>query len=98
MSKLRYGLQFLSQVRTSQADPVNQNMKSVQVAQNKMLRMLENELATLLEGVGYFYSSSVKILLKKYIFYGEKAVKLVFFNGQVDLGAQRRHGNGFITM
>ena len=41
MSKLRYGLQFLSQVRTSQADPVNQNLKSVQVAQNKMLRMLE---------------------------------------------------------
>ena len=41
MSKLRYGLQFLSQVRNNQTDPINQNMKSIQVAQNKMLRMLE---------------------------------------------------------
>ena len=41
MAKLRYGLQFVSQVRTQQSDPINQNMKAVQVAQNKMLRMLE---------------------------------------------------------
>ena len=41
MSKLRYGLQFCSQVRTISTDPINQNMKSIQVAQNKMLRMIE---------------------------------------------------------
>ena len=41
MSKLRYGLQFCSQVRTKRDDPTNQNMKAIQVAQNKMLRMVE---------------------------------------------------------
>ena len=41
MSKLRYGLQFCCQVRTKSDDPINQNMKSVQIAQNKMLRMIE---------------------------------------------------------
>ena len=41
MSKLRYGLQFCSQVRKNSADPVNQNMKAIQVAQNKILRMVE---------------------------------------------------------
>ena len=41
MSKLRYGLQFCSQVRTKSEDPINQNMKSIQVAQNKMLRMVD---------------------------------------------------------
>ena len=41
MSKLRYGLQFCSQVRTKIDDPTNQNIKAIQIAQNKMLRMLE---------------------------------------------------------
>ena len=41
MSKLRYGLQFCSQVRTRTEDPINQNVKAMQIAQNKMLQMLE---------------------------------------------------------
>ena len=41
MSKLRYGLQLCNQVRTKTEDPTNSLMKSVQVAQNKMLRMLD---------------------------------------------------------
>ena len=41
MSKLRYSLQLCNQVRTKPEDPTNQNMKSAQVAQNKMLRMLD---------------------------------------------------------
>ena len=41
MSKLRYGLQLCNQVRTKKEDPENQNMKAAQVAQNKMLRMLD---------------------------------------------------------
>ena len=41
MSKLRYGLQLCNQVRTNTEDPTNSLMKSVQVAQNKMLRMLD---------------------------------------------------------
>ena len=41
MSKLRYGLQLCNQVRVKKEDPENQNMKAAQVAQNKMLRMLE---------------------------------------------------------
>ena len=41
MSKLRYGLQLCNQVRTSQTDPTNSNMKSAQTAQNKLLRMLD---------------------------------------------------------
>ena len=41
MSKLRYGLQLCNQVRVKNEDPENQNMKATQVAQNKMLRMLD---------------------------------------------------------
>ena len=41
MSKLRYGLQLCNQVRTKQDDPSNTNMKTAQMAQNKMLRMLD---------------------------------------------------------
>ena len=41
MSKLRYSLQLCNQVRTKPEDPTNQNMKSAQVAQNKMPRMLD---------------------------------------------------------
>ena len=41
MSILRYGLQLCNQVRTKSEDPTNSNMKATQVAQNKMLRMLD---------------------------------------------------------
>ena len=41
MSKLRYGLQLCNQVRTTQEDPINANMKSVQAAQKKLLRVLD---------------------------------------------------------
>ena len=41
MSKLRYGLQLCNQVRIKSEDPENQNMKAAQVAQNKMMRMLD---------------------------------------------------------
>ena len=41
MSKLRYGLQLCNQARTNPEDPVNTQMESVQIAQNKMLRMLD---------------------------------------------------------
>ena len=40
ISKLRYGLQLCNKVRTTSADLVNNNMQATQVAQNKMLRML----------------------------------------------------------
>ena len=41
MSKLRYGLQLCNQVRIKPEDPTNSLMENVQVAQNKMLRMLD---------------------------------------------------------
>ena len=41
MSKLRYGLQLCNQVRCNPEDPSNNLMDAVQVAQNKMLRMLD---------------------------------------------------------
>ena len=41
MSKLRYGLQLCNQVRTKLEDPSNSQMNSIQLAQNKMLRMLD---------------------------------------------------------
>ena len=41
MSKLRYGLQLCNQVRTRSEDPTNSNMKSAQIAQNKLLRMID---------------------------------------------------------
>ena len=41
MSKLRYGLQLCNKVRTKTDDPTNSQMKAVQVAQNKMLRMMD---------------------------------------------------------
>ena len=40
MSKLRYGLQLCNSVRLCNEDPKNANMMSLQVAQNKMLRMI----------------------------------------------------------
>ena len=41
MSKLTYGLQLYNQVRTKLEDPSNSQMNSIQLAQNKMLRMLD---------------------------------------------------------
>ena len=58
MSKMRYGLQFNSRVRTNPSDPVNQNMKAVQVSQNKMLRMID--------GVSLKDHVTSQSLLKKY--------------------------------
>ena len=61
MSKLRYGLQLCNQVRVKQEDPENQNMKAAQIAQNKMLRMLD--------GVSLKEHVTSSSLLKKYIRY-----------------------------
>ena len=41
-SKLRYGLQLYSKVRTNCQDPTNLNMDRLQVSQNKLARVLEN--------------------------------------------------------
>ena len=41
MSKLRYGLQLCSRVRTTEADVRSKNMRTAQIAQNKMLRLLD---------------------------------------------------------
>ncbi len=42
MSKLRYGLQLCTRVRTREDDKKTENMKMTQIVQNKMLRMLDN--------------------------------------------------------
>ena len=44
MSKLRYGLQLCTNVRTMETEMKTGNMKSVQVAQNKLLRLLLNRI------------------------------------------------------
>ena len=41
-SKLRYGLQLCSQVRLKESDSQNNYMQAAQIAQNKMLRLLDN--------------------------------------------------------
>ena len=41
MSRLRYGLQLCNQVRIKDEDPASKLMNQTQVAQNKMLRMLD---------------------------------------------------------
>ena len=41
MSKLRYGLQLCNKVRINEEEMTNQNMKSTQIAMNKMVRMVE---------------------------------------------------------
>ena len=41
MSKLRYGLQLCNKVKINDVDMVSQNMKSTQIAMNKMVRMLD---------------------------------------------------------
>ena len=43
MSKLRYGLQLCSNVRTESTEPKNGNLKPVQVSQNKLMRLLLKE-------------------------------------------------------
>ena len=58
MSKLRYGLQLCNQVRVNSTDTENQNMKSIQVAQNKMMRMLD--------GISLKEHVTSSSLLKKY--------------------------------
>ena len=58
MSKLRYGLQLCNKVRTSPEDPINKNMQSAQVAQNKMMRMLNGSSKT--------DHISIKSLLEKF--------------------------------
>ena len=45
-SKLRYGLQMYSKVRTNSQDPYNTNMEKLQVTQNKLTRVLENVTLT----------------------------------------------------
>ena len=40
MSKVRYGLQLMGKVRTSNLDTLNQEMKDIQKAQNKLARLL----------------------------------------------------------
>ena len=42
MSKLRYGLQLCTNVRTVDTERKNANMKSLQIAQNKLMRLLIN--------------------------------------------------------
>ena len=42
MSKLWYGLQLCSNVRTLDSEKKNSNLKSAQIAQNKLLRLLTN--------------------------------------------------------
>ena len=58
MSKLRYGLQFCGKVRTNSDDSSNIHVKSIQIAQNKMLRMME--------GVSLKEHITSKSLLEKY--------------------------------
>ena len=41
-SKLRYGLQLCAKVRLREEESTDGNMKMVQIAQNKMLRILDN--------------------------------------------------------
>ena len=57
MSKLRYGLQLCSNVRIEEAELKNGNMKAVQIAQNKLMRVLAN--------VSYMERTSTVDLLKK---------------------------------
>ena len=40
MSKLRYGLQLCTNTRIVETEPCNGNIKSVQIAQNKLMRLL----------------------------------------------------------
>ena len=72
MSKLRYGLQFISFVRTKNDDPTNINIKAIQVAQNKMLRMVE--------GVSLKDHITSKLLLDKH-----KLPSVNQLNGEIKL-------------
>ena len=57
MSKLRYGLQLCTNVRNQELEPKNGNTKSVQIAQNKMMRLLLK--------VPYYDRTSTSELLSK---------------------------------
>ena len=57
MSKMRYGLQLCTNVRTEEPERKNANMKSLQVAQNKLMRLLTNS--------SYKDLTSTKELLEK---------------------------------
>ena len=59
MSKLRYGLQLCTNVRIDETEKKNANMKSLQISQNKLMRLLINapyldrtSTSTLLEKTG----------------------------------------------
>ena len=41
MSKVRYGLQLTHKVRTSEEDAKTKDIKAVQIAQNKLLRLMD---------------------------------------------------------
>ena len=57
MLKLRYGLQLCTNVRTEESELKNGKMKSVQTAQNKLMRMLIN--------ASYNDRTSTSVLLKE---------------------------------
>ena len=57
MSKLRYGLQLCTNVRILESEPSNGNIKSVQIAQNKLMRLLLR--------VPYYDRKSTSVLLSK---------------------------------
>ena len=59
MSRLRYGLQLCNKVKVQEEDKTSQNMKSVQIAMNKMVRMLD--------GVSLKEHITSESLLKKYM-------------------------------
>ena len=42
ISKLRYGIQLCNKVRLTDSDPTNGEMKSLQTAQNELMRMMDN--------------------------------------------------------
>ena len=41
-SKIRYGVQLLGRVRTSESVPTNGDIDEIQIIQNKLVRMLAN--------------------------------------------------------
>ena len=57
MTKLRYGLQLCTNVRTEESEIKSTNMKAAQVAQNKLMRLLTN--------AKYNDHTSTKVLLEK---------------------------------
>ena len=64
-SKIRYGIQLLGKVRTNDKDPINTQVKKIQVAQNKFARFMAG--ISLLDKINYYYYY--------YYYYLEKATK-----------------------